>query len=201
MQLLFETVPNERIVNVEETAIFDSPKQLTIWHSKGVDDVSLPVAFNEKQKMTAVCAIAADGFRFPIQFIAIGKTEEVLATQIGNIHPHLKALSEKGWTDINTFYQYLNYIRLYFEDNDEIHLILDLYKAHNNDEIKEAVQELGIVLHFIPARFKDKFQPLDARIFAKVKAYIRHMVRDSLKEGKQLTKKMYVIGYQGLVKN
>lgn len=188
MQVLFDTVPNERIVNVDETAIFVSPKQLKIWHSKGVDDVSLPVTFNEKQRMTAVCAIAADGFKFPIQFIAKGKTEEVLETQIGDVDPHLRAFSEKGWTDINTFYQYLNHIRSHFEDNDEIHLILDLYKAHNNDEIKEAAEELGIVLHFIPAGFTDKFQPLDARIFAIVKAYIRHMVRECLKEGKNLTK-------------
>ena len=108
--------------------------------------------------MNAICAFADDGFKFPIQFIAKGKAEEVLATQIGDVHPHLRAFFEKEWTDINTFYQYLNHIRSHFEDNDEIHLILDLYKAHNNDKIKEP-EELGIILHFIPAGFTDKFQP------------------------------------------
>ena len=56
---------NNRIINIDETAIFIAPKQLKIWHSKGVDDVSLPVKFNDKQRITVVCAIAADGFKFP----------------------------------------------------------------------------------------------------------------------------------------
>lgn len=188
MKKLFDTCANARIVNVDETAIFVSPKQLRIWHSKGVDDVSIPVQFNEKQRITAVCAIAADGFKFPIQFIAKGQTEQVLETQIGDVGHHLRAYSENGWTNTNTFYQFLNHIRSHFEGEGEIHVILDLYKAHNNEEIKEAAEQLGIKLHFIPAGFTDKFQPLDAKIFAIIKAYIRHFVRQCLREGKVLSK-------------
>lgn len=176
------------IINIDETAIFVAPKQLKVWHSKGVDDVSLPVSFNEKQRITAVCAIAADGFKFPIQFIAKGKTEQVLNTQIGDVSPNIRSFSENGWTNTQTFYQFLSHIKSHYEDNKEIHVILDLYKAHNNDEIKEAAASLEITLHFIPAGFTEKFQPLDAMIFAIIKAYIRHMVRQSLKEGKDLNK-------------
>ena len=177
MRNLFDTCSNNRIINIDETAIFVAPKQLKIWHSKGVDDVSLPVKCNDKQRITAVCAIAADGFKFPIQFIAKGKTEPVLDTQIGDVDPNIRSFSENGWTNTQTFYQFLSDIKSHYEYNKEIHDILDLYKAHNNDEIKEAAATLGITLHFIPAGFTDKFQPLDAMIFAIIKAYIRHMFR------------------------
>lgn len=63
----------------------------------------------------------------------------------------------------------------------EIHLILDLYRAHNNDEIKEAAKPLGIILYFIPAEFTDRFQP-------DICNNTRHTVRQSIKEGKTLNK-------------
>lgn len=49
-----------------------------------------------------------------MQFIAKGETDMVLNTQIGDVHPHLITFSKKEWTDSNTFYEYLNYIRSQF---------------------------------------------------------------------------------------
>lgn len=66
MQELFDTYANERVVNDDETVIFVNLKQLKNWHSKRLDDVSIPESFNDKQSITAVCAIATDGFKYPI---------------------------------------------------------------------------------------------------------------------------------------
>lgn len=188
MKKLFASVPLDRIINIDETALFIAPKNLKIWHSRGFDDVTIPVKFNEKQRVTAVCAISADGQKHNIQFIAKGQTEVVMDTQLGDCHPHLRTFSEKGWTDNTTFYGYLNYIRSLFDEG-EIHIILDVFSAHRSDEIKEAAKELGIILHFIPPGFTDLFQPLDAKIFAIIKGYIRHMIRQFLKDEKVMTKR------------
>ena len=102
---LFDSVVWDRIINIDETAVFLAPKDLKIWHSRGMDDVTIPVRFNDKERITAVCAIGADGFKNPIQFIAKGKTSEVLNTQIGDVAPNVKAFSENGWTTQDTFYE------------------------------------------------------------------------------------------------
>lgn len=111
IRILFDTIPLDRIINVDETAIFIAPKNLKIWHSKGKDDVINPVKFNEKDRITAVCGVAANGAKLNIQFIAKGETDIVLGSQIGDVSPHMRAYSKKGWTTIETFYEYLNYIK------------------------------------------------------------------------------------------
>lgn len=186
---LLEHADHSRIINIDETAIFLGPKNIKIWHSKGQDDVSVPVGFNEKNRITALCAISADGGKHNIQFIAKGNTSQVINTQLGDVYPHLATFSENGWSTNLTIYEYLNYIKSLFEDDDEIHIILDIYSAHRSLETKEAAEALGIKLHFIPAGYTDMYQPLDVKIFAIIKAYIKHILRTYLREGKQMTKK------------
>lgn len=89
MKLLFAGVPLDRIINIEETAIFLVPKNLKIWHSRGMDDVPIPVKFQEKQRITSLCAISAEGISHKIQFMAKGQTKIILDTQLGDCFPHL----------------------------------------------------------------------------------------------------------------
>ena len=185
---LLEKVEHSRIINIDETAIFLAPKNLKIWYCKGQDDVSVPVGFNEKQRVTALCAISADGSKHCIQFIAKGTTQAVVNSQLGDVFPHLSTFSEKGWSTNETIYEYLNYIKSLFNDNQEIHVILDIYSSHRSEETKNAARDLGIILHFIPAGYTDLYQPLDMKIFAIIKAYLRHMIRVYLREGRIMTK-------------
>lgn len=182
------TVYHSRIINIDETAIFLSPKNMKIQHCKGQDEVSIPVGFNEKSRVTALCAIAANGAKHYIQFIEKGRAPNVIESQLGDVNPHLATFSEKEWSTNETIYEYLNYIKSLFTDDDEIHIILDIYSAHRSDETKEAAKELGITLHCIPACYTDLYQLLDTKIFAIIKAYIRHMLRIFLRDGKLLSK-------------
>lgn len=188
IRLLLDNVDHSHIINIDETAVFLAPKNIKIWHSKGQDDVSVPVGFNVKERVTALCAISADGAKHKIQFVAKGVTPEVIETQLVDVYPHMATFSEKGWSTNHTIYEYLNYIKSLFNDNEEIHVILDIYSAHRSEETKEAAKELGITLHYIPAGYTDMYQPLDVKIFAIIKAYIKHMLRMFLREGKQMTK-------------
>lgn len=190
MKILFDAVPLVRIINVDETAIFIAPKNLKIWHSKGKDDVIIPVKFNEKDRITAVCGVDANGPKLNIQFIPKGETDIVLGSQIGDVSPHMRAYSKKGWTTIETFYDYLNYIKSLFPGDDEIHVILNVFSAHKSEEIQEYVKDLSIVLHFIPSGLTDLYQHLDVKLFAIVKAYLKHIVRQFLREDRIITRKL-----------
>ena len=185
MKRIFSTISFDRIINIDETALFLNAKNMKIWHSKGQDDVSVPVGFSEKKRIT----IGANGVKYNIQFIAKGKTELVTSTQIGDVYPHMKTYSEKGWTNDDTFYQYLNYLRSYFNDNNEIHVILDIFSAHRSETTKKLAKDLNIILHYIPAGFTDMYQPLDTTIFAVLKAYIKHMMRRSITNEDELSTK------------
>ena len=77
----------------------------------------------------------------------------------------------------------MNYIKSLFNDNQEIHVILDIYSSHTSEETKEAARDLGI-----PAGYTDLYQPLDMKIFAIIKAYLRHMIRMYLREDRIMTK-------------
>ncbi|KAK8860295.1 hypothetical protein M9Y10_011959 [Tritrichomonas musculus] len=133
-----------------------------------MDYVSIPVKFQEKQRITALCAISAEGISHKIQFIAKGQTSIILDVQLGDCFPHIRAFSEKGWTDNSTFYEYLNHLRSRFNDG-EIHIVLDVFSAHRSIETKKVAQELDISLHFIPTGFTDLFQPLDEKFWQSLK--------------------------------
>lgn len=111
-----------------------------------------------------------------MQFIAKGEANNVLNAQIGDFHPHLRTFSKKGWTDSDTFYEYLNHIKSQFNDDEDIHIILDQLFAHKCEEILEAARDLGIILHFIPSGLTDLYQPLDVKLFVIIKAYLKHMM-------------------------
>lgn len=52
-----------------------------------------------------------------------------------------------------------------FFDEQPIHLILDIYRAHITDKVKELANAQNIILHFIPAEMTYELQPLDRSIF------------------------------------
>ena len=87
LKVLFNTAQLNRIINIDETALFVAPKHLKIWHYHSQDDVTIPVKSSKKQRITTVCTIAADDTQHKIHFIAKGTTPVVLDSQLGNCHP------------------------------------------------------------------------------------------------------------------
>jgi hypothetical protein len=51
-----------------------------------------------------------------------------------------------------------------------IHLLLDVYPVHVQQHAKELMRDLGIALRFIPAGMTDQYQPLDRRVFGRLKS-------------------------------
>ena len=170
------------IINIDETGWDVIPGNIRTWHMVGTDHVVRYVNANDKEKVTVVAAIAADGTKLPLQFIAKGTTPAVLESQIGDVNYHFRSYSENGWTTEVTFIEYLTGLRGYFgfEDRNTLHILLDVFRAHITDNVKKACTGLNIKLHLIPAGMTDEIQPLDLKIFGPMKSYARYLFRSRL---------------------
>ena len=180
---LFENNDVHYIINIDETGWEVIPSNIRVWHMVGEDHVVRYINANDKEKVTVVAAVTADGTKLPLQFIAKGKTQEVIESQIGDVGYHFRAYSENGWTTEETFIEYLTGLRNHygFEDEHTLHIILDVFRAHITNNVKKACDELNIKLHLIPAGMTDELQPLDKKIFGPMKAYARYLFRNRFK--------------------
>ena len=183
MGKLLAEVPHSRIINCDETSYCLYPKGLLTWAVVGQDNVKTLIQGNEKDNMTVIASITAEGKKLPLMFIAKGKTERAENSQIGDIGPHWKTHSESGWMTNEAFQEYLKKLREHFGDNETIHLVLDCYKTHKSELTRNLAKNLNISLHFIPPGMTDEFQPLDRKIFGIVKAHAKKFYRKRVKNG------------------
>ena len=130
MNQLFKTVKPCYIINIDETSWEVIPKNLKSWHVKGEDHVLRYVNSNCKENITVVAGVRADGLRLPLQFLATGKTEKVLETQIGDVGDHMKTFSENGWTTKETFILYLQYKENFFFNSYFTNVKIELNKIN-----------------------------------------------------------------------
>lgn len=65
-------------------------------------------------------------------------------------------------------------------------LVLDVYKTHRVESVKEFAKSLNIKLIFVPACGTGDYQPLDRRIFGILKMHIRNDViyQNDIRSGK-----------------
>lgn len=175
---LTKTVPHGRILNCDETGYELIPKGILSWAQTNVDNnVSLSNT-SDKSQITVLSTVTCEKTKLPLYFIAKGKTSKVDDSQLGDVGYHWKNHSESGWINDELFQDYLMHLREYFPDDDELHLILDIYKAHLTDNVKAMAKALNIKLHFIPAGMTDLYQPLDRNIFGPFKAIARCLFRE-----------------------
>ena len=177
IRALLKTVPKDNIVNVDETSWLFYPRGLLTWAEKGSSNVSISVDGNEKDSITALCAITASGTKLPMMLIASGKTPAVEESQLGDVFHHWTSHSENGWTTEETFIEYLQNLADHF-NYQEIHVILDVYAAHRTEAVKEAAETLNIKLYFIPPGCTDLVQPLDVKVFGALKSTARRLFRE-----------------------
>ena len=138
---------------------------------KGCDSVKLIFSSSEKQSVTAIGAITADGRKLPLWVIAKGRTQRCLK-KFGE-HPNIQFHhTESGWTTESVMMRFL----------DAIHqdaggcpccLVLDLYPSHRTEAVIKRAEELDIELIFVPAGLTSKLQPLDIRVFGELKSRAR----------------------------
>ena len=106
----------------------------------------------------------------------------------------MRTFSQSGWTTAETFKAYLLGLRNYYgwEDENTIHLLLDIFKAHTQSDVRELAESLNIKLYCIPAGLPDELQPLDIKIWGPMKTFARRLFRERFRydPDKKRTKRM-----------
>lgn len=180
---LLANVSLENIVNADETFWKIVPNGLQTWAPINSHDININSNNDNKEGITVIASVTANRTKLPLFIIAKGKTDRCERSQVGDISYHYSSHSETGWTTMETFKQYLDFLRSNYNNNDSIHLILDSYSVHRCNEISEYAANQNIILHFIPAGMTDIYQPLDRYIFgvlkSKCKKYYRYYISNN----------------------
>ena len=190
IKTLMKSVDRDCLINADETSWTVFPNNIFTWSTTGSENVSITCQGNDKDCLTVLASITANGGKLPLYFLATGKTHRVMGSQLGDTYGHWQNFSESGWQTSQTFQEYLMHIReLYGERT--VHLVLDVHSSHRTDEVKKLAKELDINLWFIPPGCTDQCQPLDRRCFGALKATARKLWREQMADEphRKLTKK------------
>ena len=169
------------LINVDETCFKTFRFGELTWAAKGSEHVEFANVWNTKESITAIAAITADKdlYKLPLCIIKKGKTNNAKKAFNNSLECFQIFITENGWTTTTCFGQYLVWLRNElnlryegkegFDNNTNIDLVLDVYAAHRNDQIKTLAEKLNFTLHFIPSGSTDIFQPLDRYVFGALK--------------------------------
>ena len=171
MESLKDDYPPSRVVNFDETCWRFSELPRFIPAEKGTETVKLKCAQGEKQSVTAIGAITADGQKLPFWILAKGKTDRVLH-KFGTPGQTVLKVSQSGWTNEAILLEYLEWLHT-TSDGCPLILVLDVYPAHRTAAIRNRANELDIELLYVPAGGTSQYQPLDRRIFGELKSRAR----------------------------
>lgn len=164
------------VLNCDETSWKLFPSGLLTWADTGSQNVSTYIFSSDKECLTVMATVSANGRKFPLLFVADGKTELVEQSQLGDVGHHWRAHSENGWMTSEIMELYLMHLREECGDN-HIDLILDLHASHRCEKTVSLAKELDIDLHFVPGGCTDLVQPCDTRVFGSLKATARALFR------------------------
>jgi hypothetical protein len=176
VQTLLGQYPHDRIINIDETNWRSVSPGFWTWATTGTESVSVQIANDDKEGITAIAGVDATGMKLPLTVIGKGKTPRCLAAL--DLPPEIwTATSKSGWTTVDVMLRYFQLLRENLYPTGPLVLLLDTYSAHRAAATKEAAMQLGIELVFIPPGCTDRLQPLDRRIFGVLKAHAREIWR------------------------
>lgn len=176
VQELLQTYPRDRIINIDETNWKAVPGAFMTWAHKNAESVQCRISNDEKQGVTAIAAVDANGGKLPLTVIGKGKTDRCLAGY--HLPPEVRtSISQSGWTTTDVMCGYFERLRRDLFPEGPLILILDTYSAHRAQVVREVAHLWEIQLVFIPPGCTDTLQPLDRRVFGVLKAYARQLWR------------------------
>jgi hypothetical protein len=166
---LLDHVPAERILNLDETNWKSISAGFLTWARAGPESVPCVISNDEKEGTTAIAAADARGKELPLTIICKGKTPICLTAL--NLPPDVWATtSESVWTTSDVLYHYLKLLRSEFFPDGRLVVLLETYSAHRTNLVREAAEQCGIELMFIPPGCAERLQPLDLRGFGVLKS-------------------------------
>ena len=114
----------------------------------------------EKRHVTLVLTVTASGEMLPPMVIFKGKRALKLDVPTGFV----VAVQEKGWMDQELMKVYINKIVKPYTKRRKSIMILDSFRAHVADPVKDAFRKANSLVVVIPGGCTSKLQPLDVAI-------------------------------------
>lgn len=174
--------PLHQIGNADETPVFwDMPSNMTV-DNKGAKSISLRTTGNEKQRITVMLAVTADGGKLPPYVILKRKTMPKENLPKGLVI----RCQEKGWMTTELMVDWLATVwnrRPGALLCKRAMLVLDAFKGHLTPEVKKKITALKTDLVVIPGGMTSKLQVLDVVVNKPFKDHLRKQYSDWLLEG------------------
>jgi hypothetical protein len=174
---LLATENNDLILNCDETAWRVYPGNILTGWDTGADDVCVHVDGHEKSSITVLATLSASHNKWPLFFVAKGKTGRVERSKVGDVGDNWRFRSESGWMSHQIFGDDLPHLRAQMPNGDRILLVCDVPASHRTQNVKELAAELNIELFYIPSGATDTLRPLDRKIFGAPKSEARRLFR------------------------
>lgn len=166
-----------QIGNADETPVFfDMPSAYTV-NEVGAREVRVKTTGYEKQRVTVMLCITADGRKLPPYIILkrknMPKNEPFPGDVIVRVH-------EKGWMTAELMSDWIEVVwqrrpgaMLGGPSGTRSMLLLDAFRGHLTPEVKRRLQKSNCDLVVIPGGMTPVLQPLDVSVNKPFKAYLR----------------------------
>lgn len=166
-----------QIGNADETPVwFDMPRNYTI-AEKGTKEVPIKTSGYEKQRVTVMLAITADGRKLT-PFVIFKRKTSPKTKANEKLFPHdvIVRCQEKGWMTESLMLDWLKSVwgrRPGALLNLPSILCLDAFRGHLTDAVKKNIRGLNSELVVIPAGMTSVLQPLDVSVNKPFKTYVQ----------------------------
>lgn len=162
-----------QIGNADETPVcFDMPRNYTV-NSRGAKEIKIKTTGYEKQRVTVMLCITADGHKLPPYLILNRKTIPKNETFPKDV---IVCAQKNGWMTSEMMDNWIDVIwnrRPGALRNPCNILVIDAFKGHTSEQIKKKLQNKNCDLVVIPSGMTSQLQPLDVSVNKPFKDYLR----------------------------
>ena len=159
------------IANMDETPIWaDTPSKTTV-DQRGLKTVPIKSTGHEKQRMAICLAVKADGSTMKPFIVIPGKK---VKSEIAAIKGAIAKCSANRWMNDELTEDWVSQMWGSLAFNKRF-LVLDSFKCHTNEKIKETLKKMNTVMGAIPGCWTKFLQPLDVSIKKPFKTIFRKL--------------------------
>ena len=164
-------IPDPLIINWDQTSVEVIPASSWTMHPRGEKQVPVK-GTDDKRCYTSLLACTLSGDFLPPEIIYQGKTTQCHSA-VDFPHDWDIWHTETHWSNTESMLRYVDKIITPYVEavRDSLGrpsarplLIFDVFKAHNNEQFRSRLEELGYLYVYVPGACTDELQPLDMSV-------------------------------------
>ena len=178
----FEEIPDELVLNWDQTAMKVVPSSAWTMEKRGTKRVEIS-ALDDKRQITAVFACSMSGKFLPIQLIYKGTTKKCFPKNVSFPNDWHITCTENHWSNESTMIEYVKLIIVPYvtEKRKQLKLhskypalvLFDFFKGQCTDSVFKLLDENNILHIMVPANCTDRLQPLDLSVNKPAKDFMK----------------------------